>query len=141
MAIDYTSNSGRCRMLTGDNNETYLICSDSEITAALALAGDNVFSAAAILCRSIAAKAARNAISVSVLAGNVAIDKTSVPKYMLTLADKYEEMASMADTGDYFVDFFRLKVDPIDGRDDSDYSTSDDDGDEKYFDVHSDYDE
>lgn len=47
MAIDYTTAAGRVRLLLNDVDETTLVFSDAEITAFLALEGDNVKRAAA----------------------------------------------------------------------------------------------
>lgn len=47
MPIDFTTDAGRVRLLLNDVDETALVFSDNEITAFLALEGDNVKRAAA----------------------------------------------------------------------------------------------
>jgi len=118
-------------MLIGDTDDSNKIMADDEVTAALALSGDDVFTAAAICCRAIAASAAKSAIAWSAM-GEFKVDKKQVPKYYLELADKYEDMAGLTDTTDYFVEWPQL-IDKVSGRDDSDYI---DDDDEEYYQNH-----
>lgn len=132
MAIDYTLSPGRVRMLIGDTNEAAPIMSDGEITAALALNGSDVYAAAADCCRAIAASAAKSAIAWSSLAGELSIDKTNVPKWYLKLAEEYQAKVGQNDTADYMIDW-SLKVNRIDGKDDTEYSDTDD---QQYFDQH-----
>ena len=47
MAIDFTTDAGRVRLLLNDVDESSFVFSDNEITAFLALEGDNVKRAAA----------------------------------------------------------------------------------------------
>jgi len=138
MAIDFTGNAGRVRMLSGDTDESNKINSDDEITAFLALNSSSVYSAAADACRAIAAKAARGAFAFSLLIGNVKIDKTKIPKWYLELADTYAAMDDPTDTTDYMVEW-HLHIDPIHGRDDSEYSSSEDSDEDYYHDINADY--
>lgn len=118
-------------MLISDTTEGSFIMTDAEITAALSMASDNVYTAAAIACRAIAASAAKSAASFSFLAGEVSIEKDNLPKWWLQLADKYEAMAALNDTNDYRVQWPVL-INKTTGNDESDYA---DDDNSNYFDV------
>lgn len=132
MAYTPTTSAGRVRMLIGDTNDSSYIFTDAEITAMLALAGNNVFTAAALCCRSLAACSARSAIAFQVLSNEFRVDKKSIPKYYLDLADKFDAQAELGDTTDYFVDW-NVLISRVDGRDESDYAEDDN---EEYFQNH-----
>ena len=143
MAYDFTPNAGRVRMLIGDTDESNPVVSDDEVTAALALNSDNVYGAAADLCRGIAANAAKSAIAYSILSADFKVDKKRVPDYYLALANKYDAKAELAadidSTDSPFVDW-GLLVSNVDGRDDTDYddNTYDDDNAGYYEEYYSD---
>jgi len=119
-------------MLIGDTNESSFIMTDDEVDAALSLNGDDVFAAAADCCRAIAASAAKSAIAYSLLGSEMRVDKKSVPRYYLELADKYDAKAGSTDTEDYMVEW-PLLVEKVTGYDDSDYASDDD---ANYFQTH-----
>ena len=130
--IDYTTADGRVRMLIGDTVEASPIFSTGEITALLALNSSDVYGAAADACRAIATSAARSAIAWSAMAGELSIDKSSVPKYFIKLAESYDAKVGMADTTDYSVDW-SLRINRVDGKDDTEYANADE---QEYFDQH-----
>jgi hypothetical protein len=131
VTIDFTSDEGKLRMLVSDTTVGSFILTDEEVTAILDLSKGNIYLAAAIACRSIAASAAKSAMSYSLLAGEIKIEKDNLPKWWLQLAEKYEAMAALNDTEDYRVDW-PLKINKSTGHDESDYySTSD----SNYFDM------
>lgn len=131
MAIDFTTDAGRLRMLIADTTVGKFILTDQEITAILALSPGSIYLAAALACRAIAASAAKSAVSFSLLAAEIKVEKHFIPRWWLQLADKYETMASMSDTEDYRVTW-PLKINKTVGHDESDY---DDTSNSNYFDV------
>lgn len=79
---------------------------DEEILAALSMHGENVFLAAAMLCRVLAVDASKVAVRIGIgrnSAGGLEIDKTMVVKQYITIAKDLEKRAAAADGGLYWL--------------------------------------
>lgn len=91
---DTTTDRGRVRLLVGDTDTAVAanqIFDDDEIDAFLSIASNEVFSAAAQACRSIAANAGRSAIAWK--ANGASVDKKAIPTFFIELANRYEAEA------------------------------------------------
>ena len=98
MAFTYdpTTSRGKVRLLVADTDEetqTNQIFTDAEVDAFLVLENNEVHTAAAAACESIAASTARSAIAWKAL--NESIDKKSIPDLFMKLATKYRKRAAL----------------------------------------------
>jgi len=133
MAIDYTTNLGKLRLLLKDVDEDHPLFSNDELNAFLDINNDDIFMAAADACRALATNAARGAILYRLLGQNIDIDKRKIPEWLYKLASKFEARAGMNATAQ-FVNW-HLHIDR-DGHDDTDYDDSEDDDEAYYHDLH-----
>lgn len=104
MPIDFTSTTGKVRLLLNDVDESALVFSDEEILAFLALEGDNVKRAAA---QAIDTNADNEALASKVLRSqDVSTDGAKVADALRKRASALREQADLEDDG-YFevVDF------------------------------------
>lgn len=95
-SYDPTTTIGRVRLLIADTDYEQPDFADSEITAALAMAGDSIHRAGALLLRALAANRAR--LAVSVRRGNVSEDLSAIARELREQADALDAMAE-ADIG------------------------------------------
>lgn len=133
MAIDFTTSAGYVRLLIGDTDESSPIFTDDEISAVISRT-TSVYLAAADCCLAIAVSAARSAIAFSVLGSELRVDKKQIPDHYRKLAAEFKQRAE--EDGTYFDDCrveWPLKINQIDGRDESDYYSDDD---AEYYDTH-----
>lgn len=92
--LDPTTNRGKVRLLIGDTDlvtAANQIFSDAEIDAFLELESNDVYMAAAVACRGIAASAARSAIAWKSL--DLSVDKKDVPKHFMALGSEFKARA------------------------------------------------
>lgn len=89
-----TVDRDRLRLLIGDTNTTAgkFIFDDLEVDEFLRQQSD-LYSAAALACRSIVANQAKFAIAVTLLGGGYQVDRTAISKRFLELAEKFEQRA------------------------------------------------
>lgn len=98
-SYDPTTTAGQVRLLIPDTSTTTAVYSDAEITAFLALAGQDVYLAAALGCETIAANEAMVLKVMTVL--GTSTNGASVCNSLLARAEKLRSMAgSAALTGD-----------------------------------------
>jgi hypothetical protein len=119
---DPTTDRGRVRLLINDTDEETQdrqLFEDAEIDAFLLMEGNDVWSAAAAACRSIAASSARSAIRYQA-SQIVSVDRTKVPDHFRALADKYEKRATAAASLAEYVDSQDHVISPF-GEDMSEY--------------------
>ena len=116
-----TTARGQTRLLVSDTSATGYTWEDAEVDAALSLASDNVFDAAAILLDS-ARASFKKLISVR-LFGEVSISATEQSRALQDLAEHYREIARCG--AQMQMTQLQLKIDKY-GRDSTDY----DDGNE-----------
>jgi hypothetical protein len=95
VAIDYTTDAGRVRMLATDTDETSLIFTDAQIEGFLAVEYGSVLLGAAQALDTIASSKALLAKKVQI--GGLKIDETSVAK---SLHERAESLREQARTGD-----------------------------------------
>lgn len=93
-SYDASTTAGRVRLLIADTNAASYVFEDAEIAALLSIAGDEILLAAAQGLRSIAASKAKLSIYYSV--NGFSMDRRSVAKTLLDIADRLEESASSA---------------------------------------------
>lgn len=92
MAIDYTTDIGRVRLLATDTDESnFFLFSDDQISAFLALEGGDVRLAAAQALDTISSSKALLAKKAKV--GNLQLDQTSVAKDLHTRAESLRAQA------------------------------------------------
>lgn len=93
MAFTYllTNDIGKIRLMIADTDSESYDFEDDEITAANTLSSD-IFSASAMLLRSLAAN--RSRLAVSVKRGTMSEDLTKVSDSIIKIADKLEEQSS-----------------------------------------------
>ena len=119
MAFTYAvgTNRGKARLLVSDTSATGYTWEDDEVDAALTLASDNVFDAAAILLES-ARASFKKLLSVR-LFGEVSISSIDQSSALGALAKEYREIAR-ADAGMQMTQL-QLKIDKY-GRDYTDHT-------------------
>jgi len=134
MAIDFTTSTGRVRLLTADTNESAPIFTDLEIAALLDLNNQSIYASAADACRIIAMDAVKGAIAYKIMSSEFNVDKKKIPEYYLALAADYDDKADLAiaDDDDCFVDWGTF-VSRVDGRDETEYE---DDENQQYWQDH-----
>lgn len=133
MTIDFTTSAGYVRLLIGDTDESSPIFTDAEISAVISRT-TSVYLAAADCCLAIAASAARSAIAFSVLGKELSVDKKSIPDHFRKLAAEFKERSEQDGSAfDYNRIEWPVKINQVDGRDESDYESDDD---AEYFDTH-----
>lgn len=98
-ASDVSTNLAKTRFLCGDTDASDQLASDEEINFALAMKSDNVYSAAAMVCRALASKFARE---VDTAIESAKVSKSQRSKAFQILADNLEtEAANTASIGGY----------------------------------------
>lgn len=105
---DPSTDEGLLRTLVNDTDSTDYEFEDSELTAVLDVNDSDVWAAAADLCRSLAAKFAKEAISLELSRGDLRIDKKKKAAYFLDLAKLYASRSG-SDVGEY-IDSFNYQV-------------------------------
>jgi hypothetical protein len=123
MAFTYsvTTNRGLVRLLVSDTSATDYTWEDAEIDAALTLALDNVYDAAATLCDT-ARASFKKMLSIR-LFGEVSLDVGTTANHLASLAQSYRETARLAP--ELQMVQLQQKVD-LYGNDTSDYETGSD---------------
>ncbi|MFA5054249.1 MAG: hypothetical protein WC565_09335 [Parcubacteria group bacterium] len=116
-SYDVTTDRGKTRLLVSDTSTTSYTWEDAEVDAALTLASDNVFDAAAILLDS-ARASFKKLISVR-LFGEVSVSIADQSRALADLADHYREIAR-CDAGMQMTQL-QLRIDKY-GRDNTDYT-------------------
>ncbi len=119
--FDPTTDIGVLRVLLEDTTETSSVSaafSDESLTALLDLNSDDIWFAAADGARALAAKFAKEAISIGLGREDIRIDKKKKAEYFLELAKSFH-VRSGGDVAEY-VDSFNIIVDTV-GRDRSEY--------------------
>ena len=117
---DSTTSRGRVRLLLSDTDTTDAtkqIFTDAEIDAFLALGSNEVFDAAAMGCRSIAASTGRAAVAYRAV--GMSIERSKIPDVFMKLAEQYEKRV-MSEPSEFF-DHVDDNVN-VYGVDDSEYS-------------------
>lgn len=120
---DVTSSANRVRLLVGDTDTSYPLFTDAEVTALLALESD-VRLAAALACDALAARAARSAVSYSVL-GDLSVNRLKQPDVYRDMAKQFRADAQ-AQPG-HHIQEIGWKIDPATGQDTTDYDEANDD--------------
>ncbi len=97
----------KLRFSLGDTNPDEFIWEDSELDMSLEMEENNINMAAGICCRAVATNSAKQAVIVKLM--DVTIDKKSVAKLYLELAEKFEskEISSIVE----YVDSYAFEVD------------------------------
>jgi len=106
--LDSSTSEGLLRVLVNDNDSTDYEFEDAELTNILDLNGDDLWRSAADLCRALAAKYAKEAISIGLGKGDVSIDKKKKAAYFTQLAGMYDQRSG-SDVVEY-VDTFNYNV-------------------------------
>ncbi len=91
MAFTYdpTTARGKVRLQVGDTDSNIAIFDDAEIDAALSAEGQDIYKAAAFLCRALAANSTRIAHIYTI--ADFEMDKSKLPKYYMDLAASLEK--------------------------------------------------
>lgn len=87
---DASTSEGLVRTLIDDTNSTDYEFEDAEITATLDVNEDDVWRAAADLCRALAAKYAKGVQKLSLGKGDISIDNSKKAAHFSSMADRYE---------------------------------------------------
>lgn len=125
---DVTTSRGKVRRLIGDVDTAVAanqVFTDDEIDAFLSLSSSDLFDAAAMALEAMAADQALFAIAYSLLGQQTRMDRTKVHAALLAAAERMKARAGQDDTTDEFVEW-PLLVSNVDGRDESDYYSTDD---------------
>ncbi len=120
-SFDPTTDVGVLRVLLEDTAETSSVSaafSDESLTALLDLNSDDIWFAAADGARALAAKFAKEAISIGLGREDIRIDKKKKAEYFLELAKSFH-VRSGGDVNEY-IDSFNIITDSV-GRDQSEY--------------------
>ncbi|HEB35874.1 hypothetical protein LCGC14_0725840 [marine sediment metagenome] len=120
-SFDPTTDVGVLRVLLEDTTQTSSVSaafSNESLEALLDLNGDDIWFAAADGARALAAKFAKEAISVGLGREDIRIDKKKKAEYFLELAKSFSARSG-SDVVEY-VDSFNVIVDSV-GRDRSEY--------------------
>ncbi len=117
-SFDSSTDVGVLRTLLEDKEESTAEFSDEELESLLDLNGDDVWLAAADGARSLAAKFAKEAISIGLGREDIRIDKKKKAEYFLEMAKSFSARSG-GDMNEY-IDSFNIIVDSV-GRDRSEY--------------------
>jgi len=125
-SFDSSSSEGVVRTLIYDTTDTAspvkgtdYYFDDAEITAIISQNSDDLWGAAADLCRSLSAKFAKDAIDLGLGKGDIRIDLTKKSKYYSDLALSYDKK-SVGGSIEEFIDSYNVDVDQF-GSDHSEY--------------------
>jgi len=116
--LDNSSSLSRVRVLIFDIDSTDYEFEDASIEDILDMASDDELTAAAHLCRSLAAKYAAEAQIIGLGKEDIFLDKTRKSRYYLQMAAQYDSQAGGNVTE--FIDTFNISQDGM-GNDGSEY--------------------
>lgn len=88
--LDSSTDEGLLRVLIQDVDSTDYVFEDSYLTNILSLNSDDIWRAAADCCRSLSAKYAKDAYSISLGKGDISIDLKKKSEYFANLAKMYD---------------------------------------------------
>lgn len=88
--LDSSTDEGKLRVLISDMDSTGYIFEDAYLTNLLDLNSDDVWKTAADLCRSLAARYAKEAFDLGLGKGDIKLDRRKKAEYYIQLANNYD---------------------------------------------------
>jgi len=116
--MDSNTDTGKVRVLVHDIDSTDYVFEDDYIEAVLEQNGDDLWLAAADLCKSLALKYAKEATMVNLDRMSIQLDKRRRPAFYIELAKNYSERSGSEVTE--YIDSFAYDVNNL-GIDETEY--------------------